>query len=209
MPTSGDGRRFGRGKRWLTLVDGAPPLDAWLAELGVEVIGGGGDAGDAAFSRDLLLDGTRRFDLRATVAWVEGVGLSAWAYYGDEEMEVPKRIYARMLRANYEYPFVKFALTDDDRPMLMTELSPVGLDREALGRTLVRLTVVADRLIEETAAAIADRGHLPDWSGRTPRNEALLAAHRAEVEASMPEWEPSASRPRRRSLLERLLGTNR
>ena len=173
------------------------------------MIGGGGAPSDPAFSRDVLLDGTRRFDLRATVAWVEGVGLSAWAYYGDEEMEIPKRVYARMLRANYEYPFVKFALTDDDRPMLMAELPPAGLDRAALGRTLVRLTVVADRLLDETASAIADRGHLPDWTGRTPRNEALLAAHRAEVEATMPAWEPAPARPRRRSLLERLLGSNR
>jgi hypothetical protein len=173
------------------------------------VIGGGGAASDAAFSRDLLLDGARRFDLRATVAWVEGVGLSAWAYYGVEEMEIPKRVYARMLRANYEYPFVKFALTDDDRPMLMTELSPFGIDRAALGRTLVRLIVVADRLLDETAAAVADRGNLPDWSGRTPRNAELLAAHRAEVEASMPAWEPAPTRPRRRSLLERLLGSSR
>jgi hypothetical protein len=156
-----------------------------------------------------MLDGVRRFDLRTTVAWVDGVGLSVWAYYGDEEMEVPKRVYARMLRANYEYPFVKFALTDDDRPMLMTELPAEGLDRAALGRTLARLTVVADRLLEETAAAIAERGHLPDWSGRAPRNQALLDAHRAEVEAEMPEWEPMPARPRRRGLIERLLGLGR
>jgi hypothetical protein len=173
------------------------------------VIGGGGSFGDPAFSRDVLLDGARRFDLRATVAWVEGVGLSAWAYYGDEEMEIPKRVYARMLRANYEYPFVKFALTDDDRPMLMTELPAAGLDREALARTLVRLTIVADRLLDETAAAVADRGSLPDWSGRTPRNAALLDAHRDEVEASMPAWEPAPPRPRRRGLLERLIGSGR
>ncbi|MEX0626669.1 MAG: YbjN domain-containing protein [Chloroflexota bacterium] len=175
----------------------------------MEVIGGGGASGDAAFSRDLLLDGARRFDLRTTVAWVDGVGLSVWAYYGTEEMEVPKRVYALMLRANYEYPFVKFALTDDDRPMLMTELPPDGLDREALARSLVRLTVVADRLLDETAAAVSDRGNLPDWSGRTPRNEALLAAHRDEVEASMPEWEPAPARPPRRGLFERLMGSNR
>jgi hypothetical protein len=175
----------------------------------VEVVGGGGAPSDPAFSRDLLLDGTRRFDLRTTVAWVDGIGLSAWAYYGDEEMEVPKRVYARMLRANYEYPFVKFALTDDDRPMLMTELPPDGLDRATLARTLVRLTIVADRLLDETAAAVADRGAVPDWGGRTPRNQALLQAHRDEVEASMPAWEPAPVRPRRRGLLERLLGSNR
>jgi hypothetical protein len=173
------------------------------------VVGGGGAAGDPAFSRDLLLDGARRFDLRTTVAWVDGVGLSAWAYYGAEEMEIPKRVYGRMLRANYEYPFVKFALTDDDRPMLMTELPAAGLDRDALARTLVRLVVVADRLLDETAMAVEDRGNLPDWSGRTPRNEALLAAYRDEVEATMPAWEAVPPRPRRRGLIERLLGINR
>jgi hypothetical protein len=171
------------------------------------VIGGDGAPGDRAFSRDLLLDGERRFDLRVTVAWVDGVGLSAWAYYGDEGMEIPKRVFARMLRANFEYPFVKFALTDDDRPMLMTELPASGLDRGALGQALARLAIVADRLVEETASAVADRGNLPDWSGRTPRNEALLAAHRVEVESSMPPWEPPVVRRRRRSLVERLLGT--
>ena len=196
-------------RRWRALVDDGPPLDVWLSELGVEVIGGGGAPGDEAFSRDLLLDGTRRFDLRVTVAWVDGVGLSAWAYYGADAMEVPKRVYARMLRANFEYPFVKFALTDDDRPMLMAELPPVGLDRVALARTLVRLTIVADRLLEETASAVADRGDVPNWAGRSTRNAALLDTHRAEVEATMPAWEPPTIRLRRRGLVDRLLGLNR
>lgn len=144
-----------------------------------------------------------------TVAWVDGVGLSAWAHYGDEGLEVPKRVYARMLRASFEYPFVKFALTEDDRPMLMVELPASGLDREALARALVRLVVVADRLVDETASAIADRGLLPDWSGRVGRNQALLAGHRAEVEGSMPAWQEEAPRRRRRGLLDRLLGINR
>ena len=173
------------------------------------VVGGGGAPDEAAFSRDVVLDGERRFDLRVTVAWVTGVGLSVWAYYGAEAMEIPKRIYARMLRANFDYPFVKFALTDDDRPMLVTELPAEGLDRDALARALVRVAIVADRLLEETAAAVADRGALPDWVGREPRNAELLAAHRGEVEATMPPWEPAPPRPRRRGLLERLLGIRR
>ena len=136
----------------------APPLDRWLAELGVEVVAAGDDAQGAAVSRDVVLDGHRRYDLRVTIAWVAGVGASLWGYYGLEAMEIPKRIYARMLRANFDYPFVKFAMTDDDRPMLMTELPTAGFDRDELGRGLVRLTVVADRLLEETAPAVADRG---------------------------------------------------
>lgn len=188
------------------MIEGAPPIDRWLGELGVEIVGASGSASDAALSRDVLVDGHRRFDLRVTVAWVAGVGCSLWAYYGLEAMEIPKRTYLRMLRANFDYPFVKFAMTDDDRPMLMTELPTAGLTRDELGRALVRLAVVGDRLLEETAHAIADRGALPDWSDRSSRNPELLAAYRADVEAEMPAWDAPAPRARRRSLLARLLG---
>ena len=169
-------------------------------------MGGSGDAGGPAFSRDIVLDGARRFDLRVTVAWVAGVGGSLWAYYGPESMEVPKRVYHRMLRANFDYPFVKFAMADDDRPMLMTELPSAALDRDELGRGLVRLTTVADRLLEETSGAVADRGILPDWSDRVGRNPQLLSSFGPEVAAAMPEWAPPVPRAPRRGLLARLLG---
>jgi hypothetical protein len=185
----------------------APPVDAWLAGLGLEVVGGAGPADGAAFTRDVVLDGERRFDLRVTVAWVAGVGLSLWAYYGLEAMEIPKKTYGRMLRANFDYPHVKFAMTDDDRPMLMTEVPAPAADREQLARGLVRLAIVADRLLEETAPAVADRGAIPDWGGRVGRNRELLAAHRADVEAEMPAWEPPLARRRRRGIVTRLLGS--
>jgi hypothetical protein len=184
----------------------APPLDQWLGELGLDVVASAGGPGSGAMSRDVILDGQRRFDLRVTVAWVDGIGTSLWAYYGLEAMEIPKRTVVRMLRANFDYAFVKFALTDDDRPMLMTELPASGVDRDELGRGLARLAVVADRLLEETAHAVADRGVLPDWSGRQGRNRALLERYRPEVEAAMPAWEPPVPRARRRGLLSRLLG---
>ena len=135
------------------MTDETPPIDRWLGELGLDVVGSTADPTARAFSRDVILDGLRRFDLRVTVAWVAGVGCSLWAYYGLEAMEIPKRTFSRMLRANFDYPFVKFAMTDDDRPMLMTELPSSSLTRDELGRGLVRLTVVADRLLEETAPA--------------------------------------------------------
>jgi hypothetical protein len=156
-----------------------------------------------------VIDGERRFDMRVTVAWVAGLGLSLWAYYGPEAMEIPKRVYGRMLRASFDYPLVKFGMTDDDRPMLVTELPPSAATVDELGRGLVRLAIVADRLLEETAAAVADHSRLPDWSGRTPRNAELLAAYRAEVESAMPAWEPPPPRRPRRGLLARLLGTSR
>jgi hypothetical protein len=141
-----------------------------------------------------------------TVAWVDGVGLSLWAYYGVEAMEIPKRVYHAMLRASFDHPFVKFAMSDDDRPMLMTELPPAGLSRDDLGRALVRLSIVADRLLDETAPAVADRGQLPDWSGRTNRNPTLLATYRHDVEAVLPSWSAPPPRRARRGLLARLLG---
>ncbi len=185
----------------------APPIDDWLAAIGIEVVGASGGPGDEAISRDVIVDGERRFDLRITVAWVAGMGLSLWGYYGLEAMEVPRRVYHRMLRANFEYPLVKFAMTDDDRPMLMSELPPAAVTAEELARGLVRLTIVADRLLEETASAVADRGVLPDWSGRMGRNRTLLARHRAELVAEMPPWEPPP--PRRRDRLAWLRGTPR
>jgi hypothetical protein len=186
-----------------------PALDQWLSELGLEVVGGTGGPMDAAFSRDVVIDGRRRFDLRVTVAWVDGLGCSLWAYYGLEAMEIPRRTLHRMLRANFDYPLVKFAVTDDDRPMLMTELPAGATDRDELGRGLARLAIVADRLLDETAAAVADRGQLPDWSGRRPRALGLLDTFGAEVEASMPAWVPPVPRRRRRGLLARLLGASR
>ena len=181
-------------------------IDRWIESLGLEVVATAGAVGDPAFSRDIIVDGDRRLDLRVTVAWVSGVGCSLWAYYGLEAMEIPKRTYARMLHANFDYPFVKFAMTDDDRPMLMTELPPAALDRDELGRGIARLAVVADRLLEETANAVADRGLLPDWTDRQPRNRALLDAYRGEVTSAMPDWEPPRPQPRRRGLIARLMG---
>jgi hypothetical protein len=172
-------------------------------------VGGSDDASGLALSRDLILDGARRFDLRITVAWVAGVGVSLWAYYGPEAMDLSRRVYHHMLRANFDYPFVKFAMTDDQRPMLMTELPTRALDRDELGRGLVRLVTVADRLLEETAAAVSDRGVLPDWSGREVRNAQLLAAYGPAVVATMPDWQPPLPRPPRRGLLARLLGSGR
>lgn len=174
------------------------------------MVASAGKAAEPAFSRDIMLDGERRFDLRATVAWVDGFGLSIWAYYGLDAMEVPRRVLQRMLRANFDYPFVKFAMTDDDRPMLVSEL-PAGAvlheaGRDALGLALARITIVADRLLEETASAVADRGLLPDWSERAGRNPGLLDTYRGEAEATMPAWTAPTPAPRRRGLLARLLG---
>ncbi|MGH2463001.1 MAG: hypothetical protein ACRDFZ_05160 [Candidatus Limnocylindria bacterium] len=189
--------------RWCTLAEGpadlpaaeaAPPIDAWLDELGLAVVGRGAAPEEQALSRDVILDGERRFDLRVTIAWAAGMGLHLWGYYGPEAMELPRRTLLRLLSANAEYPFVKFAVTEEDRPMIIAELPPDAVGRDELGRALARIVVVADRLLEETAPAIVERGKLPDWTGRIGRNPDLLKRFGADVEAAMPEWHaPSES----------------
>ena len=121
-------------------------------------------------------------------------------------MEIPKRVYARMLRANFDYPYVKFALTDDDRPMLMTELPTAALDRDELGRGLARLAIVADRLLDETATAVADRGLLPDWSGRRAgtRRSSRRTAPRSSRRCR--PGSPAAARAAPRVAVARVLG---
>lgn len=188
------------------MTDGAPPIDRLLGELGIEIVGSGDGPEDHSLTRDVVIDGRRRFDLRVTIAWVAGIGCSLWAHYGLEAMEIPKRVYGRMLHANFDYAFVKFAVTDDDRPMLMTELPAASLDRDELGRGLARLAIVADRMLDETAVAVADRGILPDWSGRAPRNVVLLDRYAPEVEAAMPAWTPAPPKRHRPGLVARILG---
>jgi hypothetical protein len=171
-------------------IEMAPPLDNWLADLGLETVSQTAALRDEALSRDVILDGERRFDLRVTIAWVAGMGLHLWGYYGPDAMELPRRTLLRLLGANAEFPFVKFAVTEEDRPMLIAELPPSAVDRDELGRALARMVLVADRLVHDTAPAIADRGRLPDWTGRVSRNRQLMDRYREEVESTMPEWAP-------------------
>jgi hypothetical protein len=56
---------------------------------------------------------------------------------------------------------------------------------------------------------VADRGQLPDWTGRTPRNPELLAAYAADVQAVMGAWAPPPAARPRRGLVARLFGGRR
>ena len=83
-------------------IEMAPPLDDWLADLGLTVSRTAALAREA-LSRDVILDGERRFDLRVTIAWVAGMGLHLWGYYGPDAMELPRRTLLRLLGANAEF----------------------------------------------------------------------------------------------------------
>lgn len=126
-------------------------LDAWLRELDLEPSGGAEREG--IVSRDLVLHGRRRGDLRATVILEPAIGcLILWLPYAPPLRDGFRRTYQRLLRWNDELPFAKFGLADEDRITLSVELPLAGLDREALGLGLARLVAVCDLLVDESAA---------------------------------------------------------
>ncbi len=147
-------------------------IEGWLAEL---------DLGPAerleresVASWDLRLDGRRRFDLRVTVIVDPSTAAVVLAHLAPPISDAFRVSYRRLLRWNDELPFVKFALTDDDRPVLTVEIPLDRLDRDELGLAIARVLAICDLLLEEAAGWAWVGGRIPDWSGRTSRQAGLL-----------------------------------
>jgi Putative bacterial sensory transduction regulator len=166
---------------------GAPPVrpadvERWLADLGLEPVERAERDGIASW--DLVLDGRRRFDLRVTVILDPSLALICWAHFAPPISDMFRKSYRKLLRWNDEFPFAKFSIGDDERPLLAIEL-PIGdvtaapdADRvETLGLALARIVGIADRLLEESASWLWIGGRMPDQSARTPRNPAFLARY--------------------------------
>jgi hypothetical protein len=159
----------------------ASPADVerWLSDLGLEPIDRGERDGVASW--DLVLDGRRRFDLRVTVILDPSLALICWAQLAPPIGDMFRKSYRKLLRWNDEFPFAKFGLTEDERPLLTMELPIAELTStdeagrvEILGLALARIVDIADRLLEETAGWIWIGGRMPDQSGRASRNAAFL-----------------------------------
>jgi hypothetical protein len=125
-------------------------------------------------SWDLRLDGRRRFDVPVTVVLDPAVGAFVWLHMAPPIGDGLRRSYRKLLRWNDEFPFVKFSLTADDRPIAAVEIPPGRLDRDALGLGIARLLAICDLLLEETAAWIWIGGRVPDPGTRVGRQADLL-----------------------------------
>jgi hypothetical protein len=155
-------------------------VERWLADLGLEPVDRAERDGIASW--DLVLDGRRRFDLRVTVILDPSLALICWAHFAPPISDMFRKSYRKLLRWNDEFPFAKFSIGEDERPLLAVEL-PIGdvaaladSDRlETLGLALARIVGIADRLLEESAPWLWIGGRMPDPSERTPRNPAFLA----------------------------------
>jgi len=158
----------------------AEDVEGWLGHLELQPIARVDR--DGISSWDLELDGHRRFDIRVTLILDPALGLICWVHYAPPIGDRFRASYRRLLRWNDEYPFVKFALAEDERPVLAAEL-PIGtLDEDALGLALARLVAISDDLLDESAAWIWLNGEVPaEFGERTSRNIALLHRYEAQL----------------------------
>ena len=156
-------------------------VEHWLAELGLEPVERAERDGIASW--DLVLDGRRRFDLRVTVILDPSLAVIVWAHFAPPISDMFRKSYRRLLRWNDEFPFAKFSVSEDERPVLAVELPIAEATEDALGVALARILGMADRLLDETAGWLWLGGRIPDQGDRTSRNAVFLDRY----EAALPE----------------------
>jgi hypothetical protein len=156
-------------------------VEQWLAGLGLEPVERAERDGIASW--DLVLDGRRRFDLRVTVILDPSLAVIVWAHYAPPIGDMFRKSYRKLLRWNDEFPFAKFSISEDERPVLAVELPIDEATEDALGVALARILGMADRLLDETAGWLWLGGRIPDPGDRTSRNPAFLDRY----EAVLPE----------------------
>ena len=150
-------------------------VERWLTELGLAPLARADR--DGVTSWDLRLDGRRRFDLPVTLILDPSLALICWVHFAPPIGDAFRKSFRKLLRWNDEFPFAKFSLAEDDRPVLASELPLRLADRDELGLALARSLLIADQLLEESAGWLWIGGRIPDHGGRTSRNEALIARY--------------------------------
>jgi hypothetical protein len=153
---------------------GVRPADVedWLADLGLTPTERADRDGIASW--DLLLDGRRRFDLRVTIILDPAMAVICWAHYAPPIGDMFRKSYRRLLRWNDEFPFAKFTISEDERPVLTVELPIDGVDADALGLAIARILGIADRLLDESKDWLWLGGRMPDPGDRRSAQAAFL-----------------------------------
>jgi hypothetical protein len=154
-------------------------VERWLDELGISPEARSDREGVASW--DLRLDGRRRFDLPITLILDPQLALICWVHYAPPIGDAFRKSYRRLLRWNDEFPFAKFSLAEDERPILASELPVRTLDRDELGLALARSLAISDRLLEESAAWVWVGGMIPDHAGRQSRGAHLIDRYAARM----------------------------
>jgi hypothetical protein len=147
-------------------------VERWLADLGLEPLARADR--DGVTSWDLRLDGRRRFDLPVTLILDPQLALICWVHFAPPIMDAYRKSYRKLLRWNDEFPFAKFSLAEDDRPILATELPLATTGADELGAAIVRSLLIADQLLEESAGWLWIGGRIPRQDGRVSGAETLI-----------------------------------
>jgi hypothetical protein len=150
-------------------------VEAWFANLGLVPFERADR--DQVTSWDLLLDGHRRFDVRVTVILDPTFALICWAQFAPPINDMFRKSYRKLLRWNDEFPFAKFSISEDERPVLAIELPVAEASADQLGLALARILGIADRLLDESKDWLWFGGRVPDQSDRRTRNPDLLARY--------------------------------
>lgn len=157
----------------------ASSVDAWLDDLGLEPLERAHR--DGISSWDLRLDGRRRADIRLTLILDPDRALLLWVHYAPPINDSFRVSYRQFLRWNDELPFVKFALSDDDRPVLTTELALHGLDGDSLGLAICRLLAVCDLTLDRAVVWLFPGAREAPPMKRVSRQAALFERYAAAL----------------------------
>lgn len=141
---------------------------------------------DGISSWDLRLDGLRRADIRLTLIFDPATAMLCWVHFAPPLNDSFRVSYRQLLRWNDELPFVKFALSADDRPVLTSELEVDRLDRDALGSTICRLLAVCDLTLDRALTWLYPGAKRPPEMGRPSREAALFERFAADLGELMP-----------------------
>jgi hypothetical protein len=150
-------------------------VERWLDELGLVPLARADR--DGVTSWDLRLDGRRRFDLPITLILDPSLGLICWVHFAPPIGDAYRKSFRKLLRWNDEFPFAKFSLAEDDRPVLASEIPLRSMERDELGLAIARSLLIADQLLEESAGWLWIGGRIPDQSDRVSRGADLIARY--------------------------------
>ncbi len=126
----------------------ADDVEDWLADLGVSPLERSDREGVTSW--DIVLDGHHRAALRITLILDPSLALICWCHFAPPINDGFRKSYRKLLRWNDELPFVKFSISEDERPLLLTELPIEAVQRDDLGLAIARQVALADRYHTET-----------------------------------------------------------
>ena len=172
-------------------------MERWLGELELRPVER--STRDGISSWDLVLDGRRRFGIRLTLILDPSLGLVVWVHYAPPIGDSFRKSYRKLLRWNDEYPFAKFGLSEDDRPVLTSELPVRYVDRDELGLAIARMLAICDQLLDESTAWLWPGGRCPmSTAGWGPTRASWRLTQTALASSPSPSWWPPAGSLARR-----------